>query len=75
MNKKQILVAVAGIAAMGMIYYVKFVVPTARLKRDHPEIFAANPPAAVVGGTPGVVMLLAVLVVTGIIIARLKGKN
>jgi len=75
MNKKQIIAALAGIAAMGIIYYMKFVAPVARLKVEHPEIFAATPPNAVVGGASGLIALLAVLIVTVVVILKLRVKN
>jgi len=75
MNKKQILAALIGIAVMGAIYYIKFVAPVARLKEEHPEIFAANPPNAVVGGASGSIALLAVLIATVVVILKLRVKN
>ena len=75
MNKKQIAAALAGIALMGIIYYVKFVAPIARLKEEHPEIFVANRPSAVVGGASGSIALLAVFIVTVVVILNLRVKN
>ncbi len=75
MNNKQILATIIGIVAMYGVYYVKFILPIAKLKREHPEIFATNPPNAVVGGLSGTIILLVVLLVTAAAIVLLRGKG
>ena len=76
MNRNQVIATIAGIVVAFGIYYVQFIVPIARLKREHPEIFASNPPNAVVGGSLwGMIALFLVLLVTLAAIALLRGKG
>ena len=56
------------------VYYVKFILPIAKLKRDHPEVFASNPPNAVVGGLSGTIALLVIFVVTIGMMVLFRGK-
>ena len=75
MNNRQIFAAVVGVLVMFGAYYIKFILPIAKLKREHPEIFATNPPNAVIGGLSGTVILLVVLVVTVAVIVMLQSKG
>lgn len=75
MNKNQLLVAVIGIVIAFAVCYIKFVVPIAKLRCEHPEIFASNPPNAVVGGHSGTIALFVVFVVTIVAIVMLRGKG
>lgn len=75
MSRSQAIAAVVGVVATLGVYYFKFVLPIAALKRQHPEVFAANAPSAVVGGLSGTIALLVVLVVTGVVILLLRGRR
>ena len=58
------------------VYYFKFIVPIAKVKREHPEIFASNPPNAVVGGSLwGIIALFVVLAVAVVAIVLLRNKG
>ena len=74
MNQKQIAATLVGVIAAGTVYYVKFIAPIAKLKREHPEVFATNPPNAIVSGS-GTMLLLIVLLITGGAIVLLRGKG
>ena len=76
MNRNQVIATIMGIVVAFGIYYTQFIVPIARLKRQHPEIFASNPPNAVVGGSlSGVIALFLVLMVTLVAIVLLRDKH
>ncbi len=75
MNKNQLIATIVGIVVAFGVYYIKFIVPIARYKREHPEIFASNPPNAVVGGLSGTIALFVVLTMTVVIIILLRGKR
>ena len=75
-NRNQIIVAVAGMGVEFGIYYITRIIPIAKVKREHPEIFASNPPNAVVGGSiMGIVALFVVLAVTVAAIVLLRDKG
>jgi hypothetical protein len=75
-NRNQIIVAVAGMVVEFGIYYIIIIVPIAKVKREHPEIFASNPPNAVVGGSLlGIIALFVVLAVTVVAIILLRNKG
>jgi len=74
-NKNQLIAAVIGLVVAFGVYFIKFILPIAKLKQKHPEIFATNPPNAVVGGLSGTLLLLGILAVTGIAIFMFRGKT
>ena len=74
MNQKQSVATLLGIIAACGVYYVKFIGPIAKLKRDHPEIIKTNPPNAIVSGS-GTLMLLIVVLLTAWAIIALRGRN
>ena len=75
MNNKQLLAAFIGVVALCIVYYIKSVMLAAKLKQEHPEIFAANPPNAIVGGLWGTITLLIVLIATIVVVVMLRGKG